>query len=620
MGKLISGSVSEFTDRLRRCGTRGDPELKPYASARISLERLQISDLVPLSKYVLEEQLEIVEKIQRRLAAQGVDIFALASGIVWPDGIDERAVACPVVEFWDREGLLLVDGIHRVWYARASGRKEILCAVVKDVVVPLVPLPVTWREVKVYGRGQHPAERDKRDYRFSDAQSLREAFPSLAGKVTNDNFRYFLFRDLAELGSSGVRPPPPELDERPSSEEIMTSDLELRTWQRVAGLAQSVSHDYHHIDRVQAYADALGAALGIDTALVRVAAILHDLGRGDESRRHGLSSIEASKEMAEEVLRHLPLSDKQRKIVIDAIENHDQPELHPELAAARILKDSDFLAGFGAWGILRIAMWSGETGRRIEEVLSRITKGMQRRLDSLEYSESREAALREVLFARQFHGELERPARLGGVRYPGFYCVLEGISGLGKNTVAQSLCNRLNSLKIPWKLVEEPSDTFRKIRDSLLKRPCEFVPLRKALLMTDRADQLETVVLPSLERGEVVISVRSYLSTAVYQAYDRAEAYRTMLEHDWVPTSDLLLVLDADVEIAVARIGKRARPQGEHETPDQLKAHRARYHEFGPLFPSRSTEFIDASPEAEAVSEAAFGVLQTRLEARGFRK
>lgn len=398
----------------------------------------------------------------------------------------------------------------------------------------------------------------------------------------------------------------------------MTRDLELKTWQRVAGLAQSVSHDYHHIDRVQAYADALGEALGIDTALVRVAAILHDLGRSDETRRHGLSSIEASKEMAEEVLRHLPLSDEQRKIVIEAIEKHDQPELHPELPAARILKDADFLAGFGAWGILRIAMWSGETGRRTEDVLARLTTGMLRRLESLEYSESREAARRELLFARQFQGELERPVRLGAPRYPGFYCVIEGISGLGKNTVADALCSRLDALHIPHRLVEEPGETFRAFRNSLPEDTREFVPLRKALLMADRAEQLARTVIPSLQKGEVVVGVRSYLSTAVYQTADRAEAYRTMLEHDWVPPCDLLLLLDADTATAVARISNRAKPPGAFETLEQLEAHKAKYEEFARLFPSRHTDFLDASREAAEVAEEAFTILQRRLQLRGF--
>src|SRR5260370_3869586 len=130
----------------------------------------------------------------------------------------------------------------------------------------------------------------------------------------------------------------------------MTTELELQVWQKVAGLAQSPSHDYHHIARVQAYADALGEALKIDTRLVRVAAILHDLGRGDQTRRHGLASIQASKEMAEEVLRHLPLTEDARRLVVEAIANHDQPDVHSDAHASRILKDSYFLAGFAACG------------------------------------------------------------------------------------------------------------------------------------------------------------------------------------------------------------------------------------------------------------------------------
>ncbi len=341
----------------------------------------------------------------------------------------------------------------------------------------------------------------------------------------------------------------------------MKADLELKTWQRVAGLAQSVSHDYHHIERVQAYADALGQLLGIDTELVRVAAILHDLGRGDETRRHGLSSIEASKEMAEEVLRHLPLSDEQRKVVIEAIEKHDQPDLHPELPAARVLKDADFLAGFGAWGILRIAMWSGETGRRIEEVIARLSKGMRRRLDSLEFRESRESAQRELLFANQFLGELKRPAHLVAEQLPGFYCVIEGISGLGKNTVARALQKRLTEMNVPHHVIEEPGEVYRNLRKCLPKHSDESVALRKALLMADRADQFQRTVIPNLQKGEVVIGVRSYLSTAVYQTADDAEAYRVMLEHDWIPQAGLLLLLDADPPTALSRIERRTRPR-----------------------------------------------------------
>lgn len=394
------------------------------------------------------------------------------------------------------------------------------------------------------------------------------------------------------------------------------NELELQVWQRVAGLAQSPSHDFHHIARVQAYADALGRALGANTDLVRLAAILHDLGRGDQARRHGLPSIEASKELAEGILRHLELSSEDRRSVIEAIESHDQPDLSPQSVASRILKDSDFLAGFGAWGVLRIAMWSGETGRRLEQVLEALTNGMQRRLESLEFQESRDAAMREILFARQFHAELERPVRLGRDVAPGFYCVIEGISGGGKNTLAASLLTALATGNYVHQLVEEPSTKYREMRRLFSDGTDEFVPLRKALLVADRAQQFATVVRPALDRGDVVVSVRSFLSTAVYQSSDRADAYRTLIEHDWLPPCDLLILLDLDVDAALERIQSRDKPGGDFETREQLTVHRGMYRELVSSFPSKHTVVIDASRPMAAVAEEATQVLLRRLESR----
>jgi uncharacterized protein len=395
------------------------------------------------------------------------------------------------------------------------------------------------------------------------------------------------------------------------------SKLEFEAWQRVAGFAQSPSHDFRHIERVQAYVDQLGRILGVKTDLVRLAAILHDLGRSDQGRRHGAASLEASKEMAEEVLRHLDLSDEDRRIVVEAIETHDQPGLSPEATAGRILKDADFLAGFGAWGVLRIAMWSGETGRRIDDVIQRMTEGMRHRLDGLEYPESRDAAFREVLFARQFEAELGRPAEIQPRQYNGFYIVLEGISGTGKNTVAEAIMARLSSNGIPNRLIEEPGENFRSLRDQLKKKNIELksnAPLKKALLMADRAIAVEQVLRPGLEKGEVVISVRSYMSTAVYQSSDLSGAYRTIIEHEWVPTCDLFVLLDTDPEIAMSRIVERQKPQGDYETIEHLKCHRNLYRELTPVFPSRHSLIMDVSKEKSEIIDEVYSTLISQMQ------
>lgn len=208
------GTPAALIEALRECGTAGEPALKPYQSASISLERVSVDDLVPTAKYVLEEQVEYLGGLQVTLQKAALDIFDLTCGLVWPDPINGRAVAPPIAELWEDEGLLLVDGLHRVWLAKTSGVRTITCAVVRGASVPLVPLPTTWNNVKLFPPGERPTLHEKRDYRFPDSSSLRRATPAIAAQVTDENFRYFLFRDLKGLGSSGVRPTTAESEGR----------------------------------------------------------------------------------------------------------------------------------------------------------------------------------------------------------------------------------------------------------------------------------------------------------------------------------------------------------------------------------------------------------------------
>lgn len=198
------GSVDDLIGRLRRCGTLGDSELRPYAEADIRLEPVRLDTLVPLAKYVLDSELQQIRTLDRMLSSHDVDVFDLTFGMVWPD--EERPLAPPIVEEWRSEGLLLVDGLHRAWVAREGGRATITCAVIRGASVPLVPLPVGWDEVKIFEVGTGPSGEQKRSYRFKNSEALRDAVPRMAHKVTESNFQYFLYRNLDALGSTGIRP------------------------------------------------------------------------------------------------------------------------------------------------------------------------------------------------------------------------------------------------------------------------------------------------------------------------------------------------------------------------------------------------------------------------------
>lgn len=112
---------------------------------------------------------------------------------------------------------------------------------------------------------------------------------------------------------------------------------------------------------------------------------------------------------------------------------------------------------------------------------------------------------------------------------PGMLFTLEGIDGSGKTTqrarVASRLRNRFPSLEIveTW----EPGSTEfgQKVRDLVLDtgkkyKDGDLTPLTLALLiLADRAEHVDKVILPALSRGSVVISDRFSDSTYAYQGY-----------------------------------------------------------------------------------------------------
>ena len=232
------------------------------------------------------------------------------------------------------------------------------------------------------------------------------------------------------------------------------TEQEIRS--KLNAMKLSPSHDHWHLDRVLAYARQLQSQYGGDLEVLTAAVLLHDLGRSDQSK-HGQESADESVKLADRVLQQICFPEERAELVRMAIREHDKPGLRPSTIEGRILKDADFLGGFGAWGVLRIAMWAGETAKEpdnefedaVGQVLERLRDRMPRRLQGLEFHESKQIARKQILFAELFVSELSRPPRLcldlGSDRLAGHYIVLEGCSGSGKDTQASRLRRRLKS-------------------------------------------------------------------------------------------------------------------------------------------------------------------------------
>lgn len=162
------------------------------------------------------------------------------------------------------------------------------------------------------------------------------------------------------------------------------------------------SHDEDHVENVLGYADRLHRIHGGDGKVILGAALLHDLGRSDTSL-HGEASRDKSIELAVPILERNGFSEVEIARVCEVIADHDQPDQEPETIEGKILKDADFLDGFGERGIDRIITWTAShSAGTMEQALERLEVKMPQRIGSLTFEESREIARESYKIVDEF--------------------------------------------------------------------------------------------------------------------------------------------------------------------------------------------------------------------------
>ena len=97
--------------------------------------------------------------------------------------------------------------------------------------------------------------------------------------------------------------------------------------------------------------------------------------------------------------------------------------------------------------------------------------------------------------------------------------VFEAPEGAGKTTQLGRLGDQLGRRGTPFTAVREPGGTplGDEIRRLLLEPGRDLSPRAEALLfMASRAELVAKVIRPALERGEIVLADRFFLSTYAY--------------------------------------------------------------------------------------------------------
>jgi dTMP kinase len=149
----------------------------------------------------------------------------------------------------------------------------------------------------------------------------------------------------------------------------------------------------------------------------------------------------------------------------------------------------------------------------------------------------------------------------------GVFVCFEGGEGSGKSTQARLLTERLQGEGFGVRLTHEPGDTpvgLELRRIVLSPETGALSPRTEALLyIADKAEHVDEVLQPALDRGEVVITDRYVDSTLAYQgggrdlAMDDLEEVARWATHGLRP--HLTIVLDLEQQHGLSRFEGRDR-------------------------------------------------------------
>jgi dTMP kinase len=149
----------------------------------------------------------------------------------------------------------------------------------------------------------------------------------------------------------------------------------------------------------------------------------------------------------------------------------------------------------------------------------------------------------------------------------GVLITLEGCDGCGKSTQAALLCERLAACGLPVGPAAAPGTVIREpgatpageaIRDVRLHGPSQMAPWTETLLYAAaRAELVQTVLLPELAAGRILVLDRFVDSSLAYQGFARRLGVDEVLAVNEPALQgllpDLTLVLDVDPVVGLAR-------------------------------------------------------------------
>ena len=143
------------------------------------------------------------------------------------------------------------------------------------------------------------------------------------------------------------------------------------------------------------------------------------------------------------------------------------------------------------------------------------------------------------------------------------FITFEGIEGSGKSSLIAQLKKYFKSSKLEAFFSKEPggTDLGKEIRKILLNPKYSFDPTSELLLLlADRAEHVQKIIRPNLQKNKLIFCDRYLDSTLAYQGSGRnldKKIIKEMFKVLDFPIPDLTILLDLPVQIGLSRARKR---------------------------------------------------------------
>jgi len=202
--------------------------------------------------------------------------------------------------------------------------------------------------------------------------------------------------------------------------------------------------------------------------------------------------------------------------------------------------------------------------------------------------------------------------------HKGRFITFEGIEGAGKSTQIATLADWLTSKGIDVVLTREPGGTVvgEAIRTVLLDKelPAMHESTELLLMFAARAEHLEKVIKPALNKGSWVLCDRFTDASFAYQGggrgmdVDRIDILKLWVQQSMQP--DITLLFDLSPEIGLERSEKRGpKDRFENEALSFFARVRQAYLQLANVDAARYI-ILDAEKNLEEVSQQMFHCLE----------